>query len=148
MKYVGLLFVTLSLFLSCVQPSTKPKPPNINWTPFDEPPMFPDCPKEDTKENLHCFSEILQHQLDQKFDKKSLSGIAIMDTLFITLKVDTIGQLSIIGYSNINKNTISPIVFSAVEDVVASLPRFQPAFKTNLEIPVEVSWTLPIYVSK
>ena len=36
----------------------------------------------------------------------------------------------------------------AFEEVIATFPLFQPAFKTNLEVPVEVQWTLPVAISK
>jgi hypothetical protein len=42
----------------------------------------------------------------------------------------------------------STVVLTSFEEVVASLPLFQPAFKTNLEVAVEVQWTLPIAISK
>jgi hypothetical protein len=77
-----------------------------------------------------------------------MSNIEILDTLFITLKVDTLGQLSILGYKHSDKERVLPKVYSSVEDVITSLPRFQPAFKTNLEIPVEVQWTLPVAISQ
>ncbi len=114
---------------------------------MDEPPLYPDCPKDNTKENWSCFTQIIQNKLNKKFASNRISDIEL-DTLYVTLKVDTIGQLSIMGYSNTKQGSIPLLVFSSVEEVVASLPRFQPAFKTNLEIPVEVHWTLPVAISK
>ena len=39
-------------------------------------------------------------------------------------------------------------IFYAIEEVIASLPLLQPAFKTNLEVPVEAQWILPVAISK
>lgn len=142
------MLMTIALFFGCAQPNPKPQIPNVSWTPLDEPPLFLDCPTENPKDNLNCFTKTLQEKLDQKLIPNGLSRTEIMDTLFVTLKVDTVGQLSILGYSQSNMNTVLPKVYSSVEDVITSLPRFQPAFKTNLEIPVEVQWTLPVVISQ
>lgn len=142
------MIMTIALFFGCTQPNPKPKIPNVNWTPLDEPPLFLGCPTENPKDNLNCFAKTLQEQLDQRFVSNSMSNIEILDTLFVTLKVDTLGQLSILGYKHSNKERVLPKVYSSVEDVITSLPRFQPAFKTNLEIPVEVQWTLPVAISQ
>jgi hypothetical protein len=59
---------------------------------------------------------------------------------FVTLKVDTLGQLHVLGELKKLRPTYSGcLYFTAFEDVVRiRLPLFQPAFKTNLEVPVEV----------
>lgn len=115
---------------------------------MDEPPLYPDCPMENPEDNLNCFVKTLQERLDKELKMSVMSNINMMDTLFVTLKVDTAGQLSILGYKHSNRERVLPKVFSSVEDVITSLPRFQPAFKTNLEIPVEVQWTLPVAISQ
>jgi len=103
---------------------------------------------ENPDDNLSCFAKTLQERLDQRFVSNGMSNIEIIDTLFVTLKVDTVGQLSVLGYQHSNKKPVLPKVYSSVEEVITSLPRFQPAFKTNLEIPVEVQWTLPVVISQ
>ena len=147
MKFWRVFLLALLFCIGCSSPKTKPQAPNVNWTEMDEPPLYPDCPKDNTEENWSCFTEIIQNKLDKKFDSDLISPVKL-DTLYVSLKVDTIGQLSIMGYSNTKQGSIPPLVFSSVEEVVASLPRFQPAFKTNLEIPVEVHWTLPVAISE
>ena len=148
MKLSGLLVLLFALFLGCQNHKPKPQPPNISWTTLDEPPLYPDCPMENPEDNLSCFAKTLQERLDQRFVSNGMSNIEIIDTLFVTLKVDTVGQLSVLGYQYSNKKPVLPMVYSSVEDVITSLPRFQPAFKTNLEIPVEVQWTLPVMISQ
>lgn len=138
--------MSLFIIIGCVSPKTKPQAPNINWTAMDEPPLYPDCPKEDVRQNWNCFTDLLQIKLKNKLLSKSMLSLDLIDTLYVILKVDTIGQLSVMGYSN--KNNLSPIVYSSVEEVVAALPKFQPAFKTNLEVPVEVHWELPVAIYK
>jgi hypothetical protein len=147
MNFWKLFLVVLFFSICCSSPKTNLQTPNIKWTDMDEPPLYNGCPKDSAKENWSCFTEIIQNKLNKKFTSNRISPVDI-DTLFVALKVDTIGHLSITGYSNTKQGSIPPLVFSSVEEVVASLRRFQPAFKTNLEIPVEVHWTLPVAISK
>ena len=143
------LFLTItSLFFACTTPKPKPQAPNINWTQLDEPPLFPDCPQDDVKLNWDCFGKTLQNKLDAKWATDKLSFGELNDTLYVTLKVDTLGQLSFVNYKNSAQLQSFPAILAAFEEVVASLPLFQPAFKTNLEVPVEVQWTLPVAISK
>ena len=146
MKFWQLFLVSFLFIIGCTSPKTKPQAPNINWTEMDEPPIYLDCPKDDIIQNWNCFTVLIQTKLENKFRLNRISSLELMDTLFVKLKVDTIGQLSVTGYSN--KNNISPEIFSSVEEVVASLSKFQPAFKTNLEVPVEVHWMLPVAIYK
>ena len=147
MKLQRFLFIVFLFSIGCISPKTKLKAPNVNWTEMDEPPVYPDCPKINTNKNLTCFTQIIQNKLDEKFASDRISSVS-RDTLYVTLKVDTIGKLLVMGYSNKKQGSISPLVFSYLEEVIASLPRFQPAFKTNLEVPVEVHWTLPVAISE
>lgn len=143
------LFLTITLlFFACTTPKPKPQAPNINWTQLDEPPLFPDCPQDDVKLNWDCFGKTLQNKLDAKWATDKLSFGELNDTLYVTLKVDTLGQLSVVNYKNSAQLQSSPAILTAFEEVVTSLPLFQPAFKTNLEVPVEVQWTLPVAISK
>ncbi|CAI8164193.1 MAG: Uncharacterised protein [Bacteroidota bacterium] len=137
--------MSLLLAFGCTSPKVKPQAPNINWTAMDEPPLYPDCPKENINQNLNCFTDIFQGKLQNKLRSNRISSLDLIDTLFVRLKVDTIGQITVFDY--LNKNKIPPLVFSSVEEVVASLPKFQPAFKTNLEVPVEVYWELPVTIN-
>ena len=143
------LFLTITLlFFACTTPKPKPQAPNINWTQLDEPPLFPDCPQDEVKLNWDCFGKTLQNKLDTKLATDKLSFGELNDTLYVTLKVDTLGQLSVVNYKNSAQLQSFPAILAAFEEVVASLPLFQPAFKTNLEVPVEVQWTLPVAISK
>ena len=143
------LFLTITLlFFACTTPKPKLQAPNINWTQLDEPPLFHDCPQDDVKLNWDCFGKTLQNKLDAKWATDKLSFGELNDTLYVTLKVDTLGQLSVVNYKNSAQLQSSPAILTAFEEVVASLPLFQPAFKTNLEVPVEVQWTLPVAISK
>jgi hypothetical protein len=143
------LFLTITLlFFACTTPKPKPQAPNINWTQLDEPPLFPDCPQDDVKLNWDCFGKILQKKLDTKWAMDKLSFGELNDTLYVTLKVDTLGQLAVVNFKNGAQLQSSHVVFTSFEEVVASLPLFQPAFKTNLEVAVEVQWTLPVAISK
>jgi hypothetical protein len=147
MKIWVFFLIASLLFFACSNPKPTPQLPNINWTQLDEPPLFPDCPKDDVSLNRDCFAKTLQNKLDVKWAADKLSFGELNDTLFVTLKVDTLGQLSVVNYNHSDQLQIPPAVFTAFDEVVASLPLFQPAFKTNLEIPVEIQWTLPVAIS-
>lgn len=138
------------LVFGCTFPNPKeqPKPPNLNWTALDEPPLFSDCPTENSTSNWQCFTNKLQQKLTKKLLPTAASFENGTDTLFVVLKVDTIGQVSVVGLSKKTTSTIQTLVLPAIEEVVESIPRLQPAFKTNLEIPVEVTWTLPVFLSR
>ena len=138
----------ITLLLGCNQPKPQPQPPNINWTSLDEPPLFLDCPTENVDKNWQCFTQNLQQELTTKLMPLSDSFASGLDTLLVSLKVDTLGQISVIGLSNGGSKKMRELFLPIVTQTVAQLPRAQPAFKTNLEIPVEVSWTLPVCVSK
>lgn len=86
------------LVFACTYPKPKPQAPNINWTQLDEPPLFPDCPQDDIKLNWNCFAKTLQQKLDAKWAADRHSFGDLSDTLFVTLKVDTLGQLSVVNY--------------------------------------------------
>ena len=148
MKLWGLFLIISLLFFVCTNPKPTPQAPNVNWTQLDEPPLFPDCPQYDVKLNWDCFAITLQKKLDVKWASDKLSFNELNDTLYVTLKVDTLGQLSVVNFKDSAQLQSSPVVLTSFEEVVASLPLFQPAFKTNLEVAVEVQWTLPIAISK
>lgn len=148
MKVSGILILLFFFFLGCQNPNSTPHAPNINWTTLDEPPLFLDCPMDNAKINMECFAKTLQEKLVGISHKKGLSFRKNPDTLYITLHVDTLGQLSVLTYKLSSKKTVLPFAISEIKNVISTLPRFQPAFKTNLEIPVEVKWSLPIVISQ
>ena len=145
MKIWGFFLTTGLLFVACTNP--KPHAPNVNWTNLDEPPLFSDCPQDDPKLNWDCFSKVLIEKLDEKWNTNKYSFDNLNDTIYVTMKVDTLGQISVLKYNN-DHIQISPVVLAAFEEVIATFPLSQPAFKTNLEVPVEVQWTLPVAISK
>lgn len=147
MKIWGFFLTTGLLFVACTNPNPKPHAPNVNWTNLDEPPLFSDCPQDDAKLNWDCFSKALKEKLDEKWNTNKYSFDNLNDTIYVTIKVDTLGQISVLKYND-NQIQISPVVLAAFEEVIGSFPLFQPAFKTNLEVPVEVQWTLPVAISK
>ena len=95
-----------------------------------------------------CFTKTLEKKLQSKWATNKLSFGDLNDTIYVTLKVDTLGQISVLNYKNSAKLQTSMDIFYAIEEVIASLPLLQPAFKTNLEVPVEAQWILPVAISK
>ena len=148
MKICGLFFTLVLLVFGFTNPKTKPQPPNVNWTSFDEPPLYSECPQEDVTLNWACFAKSLQKRLDKKLATESKVLMSTADTLFITLKVDTIGKVSIVDYSQMKSAHMSSELVAALTTVIDALPLFQPAFKTNLEVPVEAQWTLPVAIHR
>lgn len=114
---------------------------------MDEPPLFPDCPKEDAQANWKCFMSLIQQKLEKDFTGISYSPSSKKDTLFVTLKVDTIGQLHVLGLAKENPFPMRDVLLSKIDSIFKEFPLLQPAFKTNLEVPVEVKWTLPLCLS-
>tara|TARA_B100001057_G_scaffold458750_1_gene508325 strand:- start:38 stop:484 length:447 start_codon:yes stop_codon:yes gene_type:complete len=148
MKIWALLLTTTLLLFACNFTKQNSQAPNINWTQLDEPPLFLDCPTDDVKLNWDCFTKTLEKKLQSKWATNKLSFGNLNDTLYVTLKVDTLGQISVLNYKNSAKPQTSMDIFYAIEEVIASLPLLQPAFKTNLEVPVEAKWILPVAISK
>jgi len=142
------LFVLLFIFFGCSTPKPKAPPPSIHWTALDEPPLYPDCPAQDAQANWQCFTEIMQHKLNSKLQPLAKHFPKGTDTLFFSLKVDTLGQLHVLGLNKEIAPELSALVLPTVSETLSELPPLQPAFKTNLEIPVEVGWTLPVCVTK
>ena len=100
MKIWGLFLIISLLFFACTNPKPTPQAPNVNWTQLDEPPLFPDCPQYDVKLNWDCFAITLQKKLDVKWASDKLSFDDLNDTLYVTLKVDTLGQLSVVNFKD------------------------------------------------
>lgn len=148
MKFFGLLFLSVLLFLGCQQSAPKPQLPTISWTNLDEPPLFLDCPTENATQNWQCFTQKLQQTLSKKLIPLSDSFASGLDTLHVVLKVDTIGQISVLKLAKVRSQKNRELFMPVITKTVAQLPLLQPAFKTNLEVPVQVSWTLPVYLSK
>lgn len=150
MKILGCIWVASIVVFGCTIPKSnqKLKPPTINWTALDEPPLFSDCPTETPSVNWHCFTNTLQQKLTKRLLPAAASFENGIDTLFVVLKVDTIGRVSVVGLSENTTSKFQTLVLPAIEEVIESIPRLQPAFKTNLEVPVEVTWTLPVCLSK
>lgn len=148
MKNLGILVLLFSFILGCQNPNPKPQQPNTKWTALDEPPLFPDCPMDNAKINMACFAKILRNRLDKIPLRKEFSYLKTSDTLYLTLQVDTMGHLSVLSYNYGSKRPVLPSIISEITNVISSLPQFQPAFKTNLETPVGVQWTLPVVISQ
>ena len=146
MKVIGLSVATFLFVVSCSQP--KPQPPNLSWSSLDEPPRYTACLEEDPVANWACFTTMLQGRLATKFQHIHTSIPLGVDTLFITLKVDTTGQLYMLDGPKRDTSYLHNLVLPLVSETLSDLPRLTPAFKTNLEVPVEVTWTLPVYITK
>ena len=139
-------YLSFLLFIgSCSRHTNKLSKPNLNWTNFDEVPLYIECSEVEIKLNTECFTKILLDSISKKLKSNSYFSSSFNDTFLIELKIDTLGKLSVNRYRN--KNKISNIIITSVEEAVESMSLFQPAFKTNLEIPVEVMWTLPLRIS-
>lgn len=146
MKVIRISIVTFLFVVSCTQP--KPQLPDLSWTSLDEPPRYPDCLEEDPVANWTCFTTMLQGSLATKFQHIRPSIPLGVDTLFITLKVDTTGQLYMLDAAKQDTSYLHKLVLPLVSETLSDLPHLTPAFKTNLEVPVEVTWTLPVYITK
>jgi hypothetical protein len=148
MNIFSVFLLAFLLCFGCAKPKPKTPPPSIQWTDLDEPPLYSDCPQEDALANWTCFTQVLQDKLTDKLVPIASSFPKGTDTLFFTLKVDTLGIVNVVGLQKESDTLLSALVLPEVSKTLASLPPLQPAVKTNLEIPVEVRWSLAVSVTK
>jgi hypothetical protein len=148
MNFFSVFLLAFFLCFGCAKPKPKTPPPSIQWTDLDEPPLYSDCPQKDALANWTCFTQVLQDKLTDKLVPMASSFAKGTDTLFFTLKVDTLGIVYVVGLQKESDTLLSALVLPEVSKTLASLPPLQPAVKTNLEIPVEVRWSLAVSVTK
>jgi len=109
------------------------------WNASDQMPSFPECENIDKDEQLNCFKNIIEIEMNNFIDNK----IFPLDTLeyMLTLKIDTVGNFSLEKIEPLDK--LDQKFISIISEGVKKLPQALPAIKTNVGEFVEVIFNLP-----
>ncbi|RZP02748.1 MAG: hypothetical protein EVA41_03370 [Flavobacteriales bacterium] len=109
------------------------------WNANDQMPSFPECENIDKDEQLNCFKNIIEIEMNNFIDNK----IFPLDTLeyMLTLKIDTVGNFSLEKIEPLDK--LDQKFISIISEGVKKLPQALPAIKTNVGEFVEVIFKLP-----
>ena len=69
----------------------------------------------------------------------------INDTVFLSLLIDELGQISLLNIDNLDGVLIEiPDIESILTNSLKNIPSLYPATKTNLGIPVSTKFQLPL----
>jgi hypothetical protein len=117
----------------------------VDFNTVDAFPLFPDCKEIPSREKQQiCFQLEMAQHIYSSLNEYSLNAKEVLnDTVFVKLKIDTLGKtsLSTIKISNETRILI-PEFDSILKLSIEKLPKLQPAIKRNM--PVTTEFTLPI----
>ena len=148
MKLKQVLFL-LFLILGC---NYNPKnstflPPEVKWTNNDEHHSIDDCDKYDIEiDRINCFkSKIITLIYSNINLEDKLVSNKINDTVFLSLLIDELGQISLLNIDNLDGVLIEiPDIESILTNSLKNIPSLYPATKTNFGIPVSIKFKLPL----
>lgn len=154
-KYlVGLLGLFAGFFTSCewqkstatlTQELVDAELKTINWNELDQFPLFDACDETGTKpEQQECFQTTLMLHLAMALQDLDLkSEKELHDTLYLDLKVDNSGGISVLQISDHALLTEeNPDFLEVLGKGLKGLPRLQPALKRG--IPVSAQFRVPL----
>ena len=110
-----------------------------SWTVYDQPPSFPECENFETDNQLTCFRNKIEMEMNGFLGDK----VFPVDTTeyILILKIDTVGNFSL---SNLlPKDKLDKKLVLIIQEAVEKLPNALPAIKTNVGEFVEVKYNLP-----
>ena len=122
-------------------------PPEVKWTNNDEHPSIDDCDKYDIEiDRINCFkSKIIALIYSNINLEDKLVSNKINDTIFLSLLIDELGQVSLLNIDNLDGILIEiPDIESILRNSIKNTPSLYPATKTNLGIPVSTKFQLPL----
>ena len=107
-----------------------------SWTINDQPPSFPECENLDIDNQLICFRNKIEMEMNSFLEDK----VFPLDTTeyVLTLRIDTIGNFSLLPKDKLDKKLVL-----IIQEAVEKLPNALPAIKTNVGEFVEVKFNLP-----
>lgn len=117
----------------------------IDFNTVDAFPLFPKCKDVPSREKQQiCFQlEIAQHVYASLKEYQLNTKGVVNDTVFVKLKIDTLGKTSLSNIQiSLKTKELLPEFDSILKISLLKLPTLQPAIKRN--IPVNVEFTLPI----
>ena len=110
-----------------------------SWTINDQPPSFPECENLIIDDQLICFRNKIEIEMNNFLDKK----VFPLDTTeyTLTLKIDINGNFSLDKLLPQNKLDQKSVLI--IQQAIEQLPKALPAIKTNVGEFVEVKFNLP-----
>ena len=110
-----------------------------SWTINDQPPSFPECENLDIDNQLICFRNKIEMEMNSFLEDK----VFPLDTTeyVLTLRIDTIGNFSLTNL--LPKDKLDKKLVLIIQEAVEKLPNALPAIKTNVGEFVEVKFNLP-----
>ena len=110
------------------------------WSINDQPPSFPECENLKIDEQLICFRNKIEMEMNNFLNKK----VFPLDTTdyILTIKIDIKGNFSLDNLLPENKLDKKSVII--IKQAVEQLPKALPAIKTNVGEFVEVKFNLPI----
>ena len=110
-----------------------------SWTINDQPPSFPECENLIIDDQLICFRNKIEIEMNNFLDKK----VFPLDTTeyTLTLKIDINGYFSLDKLLPQNKLDQKSVLI--IQQAIEQLPKALPAIKTNVGEFVEVKFNLP-----
>ena len=109
------------------------------WTNNDQPPSFPECENLEIDNQLTCFRNKIEMEMNSFLEDK----VFPVDTTeyILILKIDTIGNFSLSDF--LPKDRLDKKLVLIIQEAVEKLPNAMPAIKTNVGEFVEVKYNLP-----
>ena len=109
------------------------------WTINDQPPSFPECENLEIDNQLTCFRNKIEMEMNSFLEDK----VFPVDTTeyILILKIDTIGNFSLSDF--LPKDRLDEQLVLIIQEAVEKLPNAMPAIKTNVGEFVEVKYNLP-----
>ena len=110
-----------------------------SWTINDQPPSFPECENLEIDNQLICFRNKIEMEMNSFLEDK----VFPLDTIeyVLTLRIDTIGNFSLTNL--LPKDKLDKKLVLIIQEAVEKLPNALPAIKTNVGEFVEVKFNLP-----
>lgn len=152
LKQLFILLICSFLILSCsyIEQHTKREPIQkidtiVDFNTIDSYPLFPNCADIPSKEKQQiCFQmEMSQHIYASLKEFQFSVKDSVNDTIFVKLKIDTSGKISLSNIQISEKTSaLLPNFDSIVKVSLQNLPVLQPAIKRAM--PVTTEFTLPI----
>ena len=110
-----------------------------SWTINDQPPSFPECENLEIDNQLICFRNKIEMEMNSFLEDK----VFPLDTIeyVLTLRIDTIGNFRLTNL--LPKDKLDKKLVLIIQEAVEKLPNALPAIKTNVGEFVEVKFNLP-----
>ena len=120
-----------------------------SWSKKDQVPSYPECESLQKDEQLECFQNIISERLMMSIsDANMVASSPFDESVILILKVDKTGIFSLVEAQIPNSaEEALPYLESTLNEAIDKLPKALPATKTNVGVPVDTQFTLPMQIS-